>query len=42
LSVAGPTCFCVQVPPPSADRATISGVGSALPWLLLRKLAQQT
>ena len=42
LSVAGPTCFCVQVLPPSEDRATISGVGRALPWLLLRKSAQQT
>ena len=42
LSVAGPTCFCTQVLPPSVDRATISGVGSAWPLLLLRKLAQQT
>jgi hypothetical protein len=42
LSVAGPTWFCTQVLPPSVDRATISGVGSAWPRLLLRKLAQQT
>src|SRR6266851_8191350 len=42
LLVAGPTCFCVQVLPPSADRATISGTGAALPFSWPRKLAQQT
>ena len=42
LLVAGPTCLHVQVLPPSADRATMSGTGSAGPWLLLRKSAQQT
>src|SRR5260370_26958882 len=42
LSVAGPTCCCTQVLPPSADRATISGVGRAWPPVLLRKSAQQT
>src|SRR5712691_2892563 len=41
LLVAGPTCFCVQVLPPSADRATISGTGAALPFSWPRKLAQQ-
>src|SRR5262249_31696386 len=34
---AGPTCFCVQVAPPSADRATISGTGRAGPFPRLRE-----
>ncbi len=42
LSVAGPTCETVQVAPPSADRATVSGVGSARPSSWLRNDAQQT
>ena len=42
LSVAGPTCLVVQVSPPSEERATVNGVGSALPRLLLRNDAQQT
>src|SRR5262249_39061314 len=42
LSVAGPTCFRTQVLPPSVDRATISGVGNAVPFSCPRKSAQQT
>src|SRR5919109_318009 len=42
LSVAGLTCLTSQVSPPSPELATFSGVGSACPWLSLRKSAQQT
>src|SRR5262249_801660 len=42
LWVAGPTCETVHVAPPSAERATISGTGSAWPFSWLRNDPQQT
>ena len=42
LLLAEVTCFEVHVDPPSADVATTSGWGDAMPPLRLRKEARQT
>src|SRR5438093_1890649 len=42
LLLAEVTCFCVQVPPPSVEVATMRGWGAALPPLRLRNDAKQT
>src|SRR4051794_41031057 len=39
---AGPTCLTVQFAPPSAERATVNGTGSPLPFSWPRNEAQHT